>query len=75
MKKRDNGKYYAMKMISKASLIENDQVESTKLEKQILSAGDHPFLVRMSYVFQTEAKLYFVMHFIRGGELYQRLAT
>ena len=32
---------------------------------------DHPFLVPMEYLFQNELRLYFVMPFIRGGELYK----
>ncbi len=35
--------------------------------------ADHPFLVGMSYVFQTEPKIFFVMRFVRGGELFMHL--
>lgn len=42
---------YAMKSLRKDVILEYDQVESTKLEKDILLAADHPFLVGMSYVF------------------------
>jgi serum/glucocorticoid-regulated kinase 2 len=48
-------------------------VESTRLEKDILLQADHPFLVGMSYVFQTEQKIFFVMRFVRGGELFMHL--
>lgn len=33
----------------------------------------HPFLVGMDYVFQSEYKIFFVMEFVRGGELYTHL--
>jgi serine/threonine protein kinase len=33
----------------------------------------HPFLVSLSYAFQSEKKLYFVMEFVPGGELFTRL--
>ena len=62
-----------MKSIRKDVMIENDQIESAKMEKQILLNNKHPFLVKMSYVFQTEQKVYFVMNFIRGGELFTHL--
>jgi len=62
-----------MKSIRKDVLIQNDQIESTKLEKQILMQAKHPFLVSMAYIFQTEQKVYFVMNFIRGGELFTHL--
>ena len=35
----------------------------------------HEFLVGMEYVFQTPMRLYFVMPFIRGGELYKHFLT
>ena len=33
----------------------------------------HPYLVNLKYAFQTEDKLYMVMDYVRGGELYQHL--
>jgi len=62
-----------MKSLRKDVIIEYDQVESTKLEKDILLKADHPFLVGMSYVFQTDQKIFFVMRFVRGGELFSHL--
>lgn len=73
VRKNDDGKIYAMKSIRKDVMIENDQIESAKMEKQILLNNQYPFLVKMSYVFQTEQKVYFVMNFIRGGELFTHL--
>ena len=65
--------YYAMKSLKKDVLLDQDQVESTILEKKILQSLDHPFLVGMIFCFQTEERIYFVMPFIRGGELFQHL--
>jgi serum/glucocorticoid-regulated kinase 2 len=67
--------YYAMKSLKKDVLLDQDQVESTILEKKILQSLDHPFLVGMVFCFQTEERIYFVMPFIRGGELFQHLRT
>ena len=33
----------------------------------------HPFLVGMKYVFQTEQRIYFVMRYVKGGELYRQM--
>ena len=49
-----SGEVYAMKSLRKDVILDSDQVESTKLEKNILMQADHPFLVGMSYVFQTD---------------------
>ena len=68
---KKNGKLYAIKSIWKDVLLETDQIESTKLERDILLECQSPFLCGMDYVFQNELRLYFVMPFIRGGELYK----
>lgn len=73
VEKKDDHKLYAMKSLRKDVILENDQVESTKLEKEILLKAKHPFFVKMSYIFQTDQKIYFVMNFIRGGELFTHL--
>jgi serum/glucocorticoid-regulated kinase 2 len=64
---------YAMKSLKKDVLIDQDQIENTLLEKKILETIDHPFLVELIFCFQTEERLYFVMPFLRGGELFQHL--
>jgi serine/threonine protein kinase len=44
-------KIYAMKCIRKDIVIDNEQFENIKLEKDILYNIDHPFIVNMDYVF------------------------
>jgi len=68
---KQNKQLYAIKSIRKDVLLEFDQVNNTKLEKDILFSCDHPFLVGMDYLFQSTLRLYFVMPFVRGGELYK----
>lgn len=64
-------KLYAVKSIRKDILIQQDQVDSTILEKNIMLECNHPFLVGMDYLFQNDLRLYFVMPFVRGAELYK----
>lgn len=64
-------KQYAIKAIRKDVLLDFKQVANTKLEKDILFSCEHPFLVGMDYMFQSQTRLYFVMPFVRGGELYK----
>merc|ERR1719263_25455 len=73
VQKVDDGKVYAMKSLRKDVIIDYDQIESTLLEKKILLEADHPFLVGMEFVFQTDLKIFFVMKFVRGGELFMHL--
>jgi serine/threonine protein kinase len=64
---------YAMKSLKKDVLIDQDQIENTLLEKNILQSIDHKFLVGLVFCFQTVERIYFIMPFLRGGELFQHL--
>mgnify|MGYP002523966020 CR=1 FL=1 len=64
---------YAMKSLKKDLLIEQEQIENTLLEKEILQTIDHPLLCGLVFCFQTEERIYFVMPFLSGGELFQHL--
>ena len=60
-----NKRIYAMKCIRKDIIIDNEQFDNIKLEKDILYNIEHPFIVGMDYVFQSEARIYFIMNFIK----------
>jgi serine/threonine protein kinase len=62
---------YAIKVIRKDVLIEYNQVKNTKLEKDIMFQCQHEFLVGMEFLFMSDLRLFFVMPFVRGGELYR----
>lgn len=73
VRKKDNGKIYAMKVLNKKNILENNELEHTRTEKNILQKLAHPFLVNLNYSFQTPDKLYFIMDYINGGELFYHL--
>jgi serine/threonine protein kinase len=62
-----------MKILNKKKLEESEQLEHVKTERTVLQYVEHPFLVRLDYAFQTPEKLYMVMDFINGGELFFHL--
>jgi len=68
-----SGKIYAMKVLKKKNIIERNQVEHTKMEREVLRLSTHPFCVSLRFAFQTSKKLYLVMDFYRGGELFFHL--
>jgi len=68
-----NDKVYAMKVLNKSTIIARNEVDHTKSEKSILMKLEHPFLVKLHYSFQTSEKLFFVMDYINGGELFFHL--
>uniref|UniRef100_A0A8C4ZFX3 non-specific serine/threonine protein kinase n=1 Tax=Gadus morhua TaxID=8049 RepID=A0A8C4ZFX3_GADMO len=69
----DRGHLYAMKVLRKATLKVRDRVRS-KMERDILAEVNHPFIVKLHYAFQTEGKLYLILDFLRGGDLFTRLS-
>lgn len=73
VRKKDTGKIYAMKVLNKKTIIERNELAHTQAEKNILQKLIHPFLVNLVYAFQTEDKLYFIMDYINGGELFFHL--
>ncbi|XP_078504843.1 ribosomal protein S6 kinase alpha-2 isoform X1 [Lissotriton helveticus] len=73
IKGSDSGQLYAMKVLKKATLKVRDRVRS-KMERDILAEVNHPFIVKLHYAFQTEGKLYLILDFLRGGDLFTRLS-
>lgn len=69
---KSSRKLYAIKVLKKEFIIENDEVESTKSEKRVFLIANkerHPFLLNLHACFQTETRVYFVMEYISGGDL------
>lgn len=71
------GRLYAQKQFKKASLTVRMQlVEQTKTERAILeSINRHPFVVKLYYAFQDHEKLYLILEYAQGGELFTRMLT
>ncbi|CAH8541481.1 unnamed protein product [Heterobilharzia americana] len=63
-----------MKVLKKASIVTNAKdTAHTKSERNILEMIKHPFLVQLHYAFQSPGKLYLVLEFLAGGELFMQL--
>ncbi len=73
VKYKKNGNIYAMKTLRKEKLKQAKQIEHTKTEKKVLEIVDHPFIVSLKYAFQTPKKLYLIMEYYSGGELFYLL--
>lgn len=65
---------YAMKVLKKKYILEKNQEKNIMNEKSILASLDHPFLVKLKESFQDEKKLYFVLEYCPGGELFGLLS-
>uniref|UniRef100_A0A4W5QC85 non-specific serine/threonine protein kinase n=1 Tax=Hucho hucho TaxID=62062 RepID=A0A4W5QC85_9TELE len=66
-----SGKIFAMKVLKKAMIVRNAKdTAHTKAERNILEEVKHPFIVDLIYAFQTGGKLYLILEYLSGGELF-----
>jgi ribosomal protein S6 kinase alpha-5 len=75
LKGTDEGILYAMKVLEKVKVMQKKKTtEHTRTEREVLEKIiDCPFLAKMYYAFQTPEKLYLVLGFEQGGELFTHL--
>lgn len=73
VKKKDTQRIYALKTIRKAHIISRSEVAHTLAERSVLAQINNPFIVPLKFTFQSPDKLYFVLAFVNGGELFHHL--
>ena len=67
--KKDSGKKYAMKVLSKSEIIGNNITRYALTEKNVMSKISHPFIVGLNYAFQTKELLYLILDYWPGGNM------
>ncbi len=68
------GQCYAIKVLQKKAVVRRNEVKHIFTERNVLLLNlKHPFLVGLHYSFQTSSKLYFVLDYVNGGELFFHL--
>lgn len=67
------GEMFALKVLRKDNIIKRNQVEHTRTERSVLGYVKHPFIVGLNMAFQSKDKLYFVLDYCAGGELFFHL--
>ncbi|KAM9775277.1 serine/threonine-protein kinase Sgk3 isoform 2-T3 [Syngnathus typhle] len=73
-KRKLDAKYYAIKVLQKKVILNRKEQKHIMAERNVLLKNvKHPFLVGLHYSFQTADKLYFVLDFVNGGELFFHL--
>ena len=63
-----------MKILRKTHLVKRRQIERTRTERKVLSVVNHPFIMKLHYAFQSHDKLYLVLDYCPGGELFFHLS-
>jgi calcium/calmodulin-dependent protein kinase I len=70
--KRDSGETYAIKIIDKSQMGENE-LESLYNELKIMSIIDHPNIVRVYEYYECHGVVFIVMELMSGGELFDKI--
>lgn len=73
VRKKGTFEIYAMKVMRKDKIMEQNHAEYMKAERDILTKINHPFIVQLRYSFQTKYRLYLVLDFVNGGHLFFQL--
>ncbi|XP_050212666.1 CBL-interacting serine/threonine-protein kinase 14-like [Mercurialis annua] len=68
------GQSVAIKAVSKQKVIKGGYMAQVKREISIMRRLRHPNVVKLLEVLATKTKIYFVMEFAKGGELFTKLA-
>ena len=66
VEKISNKKLYAMKVLRKDKILNQNLTRYAKTERNVLSIMNHPFIVGLNSSFQTENKLYLILEYCPG---------
>jgi serum/glucocorticoid-regulated kinase 2 len=74
VRKKDTQRVYALKTIRKAHIASRPgEITHILAERTVLALVNNPFIVPLKFSFQSPDKLYLVMSFVNGGELFYHL--
>ncbi|KAJ1565555.1 serine/threonine protein kinase, AGC [Nowakowskiella sp. JEL0078] len=75
VRRKDDGKLYAMKVLSKKEMIKRNKIKRVLAEQEILATSNHPYIVTLYHSFQSDNYLYFIMEYCCGGEFFRALQS
>ncbi|KDP41522.1 hypothetical protein JCGZ_15929 [Jatropha curcas] len=69
----ETGESVAMKVLDRSTIIKHKMVEQIKREISIMKLVRHPYVVRLHEVLASRTKIYIILEFITGGELFDKI--
>ncbi len=74
-KHKKTGKLYALKAMLKSELVAQKQQVNVCTEKKLMIQCVHPFILRLYHTFKDSKRLYMLLDFVQGGELFTVIHT
>ncbi|KAF5462029.1 hypothetical protein F2P56_018070 [Juglans regia] len=69
----ETGASVAMKVIDRNTIIKRKMIDQLKREISIMKLVRHPYVVRLHEVLASRTKIYIILEFITGGELFDKI--
>ncbi|KAK8913560.1 CBL-interacting protein kinase 24 [Platanthera zijinensis] len=69
----DTGEAFAMKVLAKSTILKHMMVNQIKREISIMKIVRHPNIVRLHEVLASRTKIYIILEFIKGGQLFDKI--
>lgn len=73
VEEKSTGRIFAMKVLKKGAITDERGKERVLTERDIIMQIRHPYIVTLHYSFQTKTKLFFILDFLNGGDLYTHI--
>jgi serine/threonine protein kinase len=73
VRRKETGHYYAMKCLRKDVITKTKQYAHTLVERDVMLTMKCPFIIRLFFAFQNEKRVYMVMEYCSGGDLFTHL--
>ncbi|KAJ8748455.1 hypothetical protein K2173_003350 [Erythroxylum novogranatense] len=70
----DTGENFAIKIIDRGKVLRHKMVEQLKREISTMKLVNHPNVVKIYEVMASKTKIYIVIEFVEGGELFDKIA-
>lgn len=69
----ETGESVAMKILDRNTIIKHKMMEQIKREISIMKLVRHPYVVRLHEVLASRTKIYIILEYITGGELFDKI--
>lgn len=69
----ETGESVAMKVLDRSTIIKHKMADQIKREISIMKVVRHPYVVRLHEVIASRTKIYIILEFITGGELFDKI--